>query len=141
MGPANEEQSVIITFAAGTPGYYDPQYAMTNTLAKESDVHSLCVVLLEVLCGRLCCTYSNGRIEQNLVRKWIESYEEKKLNDIIFKDTAIEPLEQSALETFSDIAYRCLQESHEDRPRMAKVVTELETALIYQKVHIVFVGC
>ncbi|KAM0070294.1 putative protein kinase RLK-Pelle-CrRLK1L-1 family [Helianthus debilis subsp. tardiflorus] len=117
----------------GTLGYCDPQYAMTHTLTKESDVYSFGVVLFEVLCGRLCCTYSNGRVQQNLVRKWLESYEEKKLNDIIFKDTAILPLEQSALETFSDIAYRCLKESREDRPRMAEVVTELATALGYQK--------
>ncbi|KAJ0452449.1 putative protein kinase RLK-Pelle-CrRLK1L-1 family [Helianthus annuus] len=133
MGPANEQQSVIVTVAAGTPGYCDPQYAMTHTLTKESDVYSFGVVLFEALCGRLCCTYSNGRVQQNLVRTWIESYEEKKLNDIIFKDTAIEPLEQSALETFSDIAYRCLKESREDRPRMAEVVIELATALGYQK--------
>ncbi|XP_035838394.1 uncharacterized protein LOC110898700 isoform X2 [Helianthus annuus] len=134
MGPANEQQSVIVTTASGTPGYCDPQYAMTHTLTKESDVYSFGVVLFEVLCGRLCCTYSNGRVEQNLVRTWIECYEEKKLNDITFKDTTIEPLEQSALETFSDIAYRCLKESREDRPRMAEVVTELATALGNQKV-------
>ncbi|XP_035840809.1 receptor-like protein kinase ANXUR2 isoform X1 [Helianthus annuus] len=133
MGPANEQQSVIVTMAAGTLGYCDPQYAMTHTLTKESDVYSFGVVLFEVLCGRLCCTYSNDRVQQNLVRTWIECYEEKKLNDIIFKDTAILPLEQSALGIFSDIAYRCLKESREDRPRMAEVVIELATALQYQK--------
>ncbi|KAJ0692374.1 putative protein kinase RLK-Pelle-CrRLK1L-1 family [Helianthus annuus] len=133
MGPANEQQSVIVTVASGTPGYCDPQYAMTHTLTKESDVYSFGVVLFEVLCGRLCCTYGNGRVQHNLVRTWIKSYEEKKLNDIIFNDTAILPLEQSAFEIFSDIAYRCLKESREDRPRMAEVVTELATAIGYQK--------
>uniref|UniRef100_A0A251SBJ9 Putative serine-threonine/tyrosine-protein kinase catalytic domain-containing protein n=1 Tax=Helianthus annuus TaxID=4232 RepID=A0A251SBJ9_HELAN len=124
-GPANEQHSV----AAGTPGYCDPQYAMTHTLTKESDVYSFGVVLFEVLCGRLCCTYSNGRLQQNLVRTWIESYEEKKLNDIIFKDPTIQPLEQSTLEIFSDIAYQCLKESREDRPKMSAVVAELERSL------------
>ncbi|KAJ0716124.1 putative protein kinase RLK-Pelle-CrRLK1L-1 family [Helianthus annuus] len=140
MGPANEQQSVIVTMALGTLGYIDPLYWMTNTLTKESDVYSFGVVLLEVLCGRLCCTYGN-RVELNLVRTWIESYEEKKLNDIIFKDTPIEPLEQSAIETFSDIAYQCLKESHEDWPRMAEVVMELESALIYQKPEGTYYGC
>ncbi|MFS7941699.1 putative protein kinase RLK-Pelle-CR4L family [Helianthus anomalus] len=60
MGPANEQQSVIITFAAGTPGYCDPQYVMTLTLTKESDVYSFSVVLFEVLSGTLCCAYSTG---------------------------------------------------------------------------------
>ncbi|KAM0005640.1 putative protein kinase RLK-Pelle-CrRLK1L-1 family [Helianthus debilis subsp. tardiflorus] len=133
MGSANEQNSVIVTLAAGTAGYCDPQYAMTHTLTKESDVYSLGVVLFEVLCGTFCCTYSNGRVQQNFVSTWIESYKEKKLNDIIFKSPTIETLDQSTLETFSDIAYQCLKESREDRPTMAKVVTELETALRYQK--------
>ncbi|KAJ0859256.1 putative protein kinase RLK-Pelle-CrRLK1L-1 family [Helianthus annuus] len=137
MGSANEHKSVIVTPAAGTDGYIDPQYAMTHTLTKESDVYSFGVVLFEVLCGTLCCTYSNGRVQQNFLSTWIERYKEKKLYDIIFKNPTVEPLDQSALETFSDIAYQCLQEFRVDRPRMARVVTELETALRYQKVRVV----
>ncbi|KAM0070297.1 putative protein kinase RLK-Pelle-CrRLK1L-1 family [Helianthus debilis subsp. tardiflorus] len=133
IGSANEEHSVIVTLAAGTHGYCDPEYAMTHTLTKESDVYSFGVVLFEVLCGTLCCTYSNGRVEQNLVRTWIGSYEENKLNDIILKDPNIQPLEQSALEIFSDIAYQCLKESRADRPKMAEVVAELESALESQE--------
>ncbi|KAM0070250.1 putative protein kinase RLK-Pelle-CrRLK1L-1 family [Helianthus debilis subsp. tardiflorus] len=133
MGSANEQNSVIVTVAAGTPGYLDPQYETTHTLMKESDVYSFGVVLFDVLCGKLCCTYSNGRIQQNLVRTWIESYRNKNLNDIIFKSSTIHPMEQNALEIFSDIAYGCLNESHEDRPGMAEVVTELESALESQE--------
>ncbi|KAJ0716163.1 putative protein kinase RLK-Pelle-CrRLK1L-1 family [Helianthus annuus] len=133
MGPANEQQSIIVTLAAGTQGYIDPLYWMTHTLTKESDVYSLGVVLFEVLCGRLCCTYSNGRLQQNLVPTWTESYKQKKLNEIIFKSPAIQPLDEGCLEIFSDIAYRCLNESREDRPKMAKVVTELKTALENQE--------
>ncbi|KAK9067834.1 hypothetical protein SSX86_011945 [Deinandra increscens subsp. villosa] len=135
MGSANEQHSVIITLAAGTRGYCDPQYAMTHTLTKESDVYSFGVVLFEVLCGRLCCTYSiNGDVEKKFVPTWIESYEHKNLNDIIFKSLTIQPLDQSALETFSNIAYRCLNVSREVRPNMAEVVIELETALEYQDI-------
>ncbi|XP_076932780.1 uncharacterized protein LOC143598421 [Bidens hawaiensis] len=133
MGPANELQSTVINLAAGTCGYCDPQYAMTNTLTKESDVYSFGVVLVEVLCGALCYSYNNGSVEYNLVPAWTKSYEEKKLNDIIFKRPTTQPLYQSSLETFSAIAYRCLRESREDRPNMSEVVTELETALEIQE--------
>ncbi|KAK9075449.1 hypothetical protein SSX86_003772 [Deinandra increscens subsp. villosa] len=129
MGPANEQQSVIVTSAAGTPGYCDPQYAMTHTLTKESDVYSFGVVLIEVLCGKLCYTYNSGRVEKKFVPAWIESYKQRKLNDIIFKDPTIQPLDQTALKLFADIAYRCLKESREDRPNMVEVVIELEGAL------------
>ncbi|KAL8209955.1 hypothetical protein R6Q57_006687 [Mikania cordata] len=133
MGPANEKVSVIVTNAAGTLGYCDPQYVMTHTLTKESDVYSFGVVLFEVLCGRLCYTYKNGPVPHILVPTWIESYKHKKLNDIIFKNLTIKPLDQSSLETFSDIAYRCLKKSREDRPKMAEIVTELEIALRIQE--------
>ncbi|KAL8238976.1 hypothetical protein R6Q59_015543 [Mikania micrantha] len=133
MGPAIEQQSVVVTSAAGTSGYCDPQYAMTHTLTKESDVYSFGVVLFEVLCGTVCCTYKDGRVEKKFMPMWIESYEHKKLNNIIFKSPTIKPLDQSSLETVSSIAYRCLKESREDRPKMAEVVTELESALERQE--------
>ncbi|KAK1417801.1 hypothetical protein QVD17_26935 [Tagetes erecta] len=134
MAPANEQQSIIVTAAAGTPGYCDPQYAITHTLTKESDVYSLGVVLIEVLCGTLCFTHSiNGDTEKNFVRTWIESYKQKKLNDIIFKNETIQPLDQISLEKFSNIAYLCLEESRKDRPKMAEVVAQLETALDNQE--------
>ncbi|MFS7928123.1 putative protein kinase RLK-Pelle-CrRLK1L-1 family [Helianthus anomalus] len=130
----NGKHSVIVTIASGTPGYVDPYYEMTHTLTKESDVYSFGVVLFEVLCGTLCCTYSKGRVQQDLVPWWIESYKKKKLYDIIFKDPTIQPLDQSTLEIFSDIAYRCLNESREDRPTMDEVVIALTTALRHKEV-------
>ncbi|KAL8209941.1 hypothetical protein R6Q57_006673 [Mikania cordata] len=133
MGPANEQDSVVVANAAGTGGYWDPKYVRTQTLTKESDVYSFGVVLFEVLCGKLCCTYRNGRFEKNFVPTWIESYRQKKLNDIIFKHPTIQPLDQTAFKAFSDIAYRCLKESRKDRPKMAEVVTQLETALEIQE--------
>ncbi|KAL8209952.1 hypothetical protein R6Q57_006684 [Mikania cordata] len=129
MGPANEQHSVIVTSAAGTPGYCDPQYAMSHTLTKESDIYSFGVVLFGVLCGTLCCTYGDGRVEKKFMPKWIESCEQKKLNSIIFKSPTIKPLDRSSLEIVSNIAYRCLKESREDRPKMAEVLIELESAL------------
>ncbi|MFS7928313.1 putative protein kinase RLK-Pelle-CR4L family [Helianthus anomalus] len=142
MGSANEKNSLIVTPAAGTVGYCDPEYEMTHTLTKESDVYSFGVVLFEVLCGKFCCTFDkNGFVQEKFVPTWIESYKEKKINDVIFKDPTLQPLNQSALETLSDIAYRCLNESREERPTMLEVVRELETALVIQELNISEKSC
>nr|GEY54035.1 protein kinase-like domain, phloem protein 2-like protein [Tanacetum cinerariifolium] len=49
MGPANQQYSLLITGALGTPGYCDPVFLETYSLTKESDVYSFGVVLLEIL--------------------------------------------------------------------------------------------
>ncbi|KAM0070252.1 putative protein kinase RLK-Pelle-CrRLK1L-1 family [Helianthus debilis subsp. tardiflorus] len=136
IGSANEQHSVIVTVAAGTPGYIDPQYEMTHTLTKESDVYSFGVVLFEVLFGTLCYKFEGG-VCHYIVCEWIESYGQmKKLQKIILEGpTGIHPMDKSCLETFSDIAYKCLKESRDDRPTMAEVVTELKTALRHQEAY------
>ncbi|GJZ34992.1 kinase-like domain, phloem protein 2-like protein [Tanacetum coccineum] len=54
MGPADQQYSLLITGALGTPGYCDPVFLETYSLTKESDVYSFGVVLLEILSGKLC---------------------------------------------------------------------------------------
>ncbi|KAK1406394.1 hypothetical protein QVD17_41690 [Tagetes erecta] len=44
-------------------------------------------------------------------------------------------MDHKSLEIFSGIAYRCLKESREDRPKMVKVVKELQAALESQELH------
>ncbi|KAI3496169.1 hypothetical protein L1887_38523 [Cichorium endivia] len=104
----------------------------TYSLTKESDVYSFGVVLFEVLCGRLCFEINNGHF-RCFVRMWIESYEEKKLNEIIFQDLK-QHMDPRSLETFSDIAYQCLQKSREERPMMSSVVKKLEIAHRFQEI-------
>ncbi|KAJ9537574.1 hypothetical protein OSB04_030307 [Centaurea solstitialis] len=133
IGPANQQHTALISNVAGTFGYLDPLYLKMSLLTKESDVYSFGVVLFEALCGRLCFEYNNGQY-RSLVHTWKESYERKKLEEIIFRDL-LQKMDPRSLETFSDIAYLCLHESREERPPMALVVEKLEIALQLQEMY------
>ncbi|PWA93618.1 protein kinase-like domain, Phloem protein 2-like protein [Artemisia annua] len=131
MGPANQQYSILITSAVGTPGYCDPLYMQMYTLTKESDVYSFGVVLFEVLCGRLCFEISNGQLKV-YVPLWRKCYEENKLHEIILQDLR-QQMDPSSMKTFSDIASQCLRNAREERPTMSRVVEELEIALESQE--------
>ncbi|CAH1427533.1 unnamed protein product [Lactuca virosa] len=132
IGPANQKHTFLVSNVVGTFGYVDPTYAEKSILTKESDVYSFGVVLFEVLCGRLCFEYNNGHCE-SLVRMWKKRCKQKKLDEIIFKDLK-QQMDLNSLETFSDIAYQCLQNSREERPKMYHVVEKLEIALRFQEI-------
>ncbi|XP_071737348.1 uncharacterized protein [Rutidosis leptorrhynchoides] len=132
IGPANQEHTAVITEAVGTLGYIDPMYQEWGILTKESDVYSFGVVLFEVLCGRLCTVKMNGAY-RSLVRMWKKSYTDKVLSTIIFKNYLMIPLDSTCLKTFSDIAFQCLNEFREHRPKMSRVVQQLKTALVHQE--------
>ncbi|GKB77132.1 F-box domain, phloem protein 2-like protein [Tanacetum coccineum] len=110
------------------PGYCDPLYMETYQLTKESDVYSFGVVLFEVLCGRQCVEFSNGRQPKIFVPFWKQSYVDNKLKAIVLKDIK-QQMNQRSLEIFGGIAYQCLQKSREQRPTMSLVVEKLEVAL------------
>ncbi|KAJ0522999.1 putative protein kinase RLK-Pelle-CrRLK1L-1 family [Helianthus annuus] len=133
IGPANQRHTNLVTNVVGTPGYCDPSYMETYNLTKESDIYSFGVVLFEVLCGKLCFRYTNDQLEI-LVPMWKQSYIDKKLDQIIFKDLK-PPMDPSSLETFSEIAFRCLHYSREQRPKMSILVERLEIALELQEHH------
>ncbi|KAL4565167.1 hypothetical protein LXL04_029252 [Taraxacum kok-saghyz] len=130
IGPANQKHTFLATNVVGTFGYIDPMYGEMSILTKESDVYSFGVVLFEVLCGRLCFENRNSHSE-SLVRMWKQSYKQKRLDEIIFRDLK-QHMDRRSLETFSDIAYRCLHKSREERPQMSQVVEQLEIALNFQ---------
>nr|XP_043629679.1 dual specificity protein kinase zak2-like [Erigeron canadensis] len=115
----------------GTPGYCDPAYFETGILSKASDVYSFGVVLFEVLCGKICYEYINGQMKI-LVPTWRKSYEEQRLDDIIFSDLKGQ-MYSGSLDTFSSIAYQCVRKDPQERPTIAKVMKELEVALQQQE--------
>nr|GEV93838.1 protein kinase-like domain, phloem protein 2-like protein [Tanacetum cinerariifolium] len=132
IGPVNQQNSILVTGASGTPGYIDPVYMEGYTLTKESDVYSFGVVLFEVLCGKLCIEYSNGQLKVIHVPMWKQSYVENKLDEIILQDL-MQQMDPSSMKIFSDIAFQCLRNAREERPTMSRVVEELEIALESQE--------
>ncbi|GKA48593.1 kinase-like domain, phloem protein 2-like protein, partial [Tanacetum coccineum] len=134
LSKISPENANLVTVVRGTPGYTDPQYHRTYTLTDKSDVYSFGVTLFEVLCGSLCYEIISENKVLVFVRKWKQSYQDNKLKEIIFKELSIEQMDHTSLKLFSDIAYKCLNDqSREERPTMAEVVSKLEVALQAQE--------
>ncbi|XP_021834226.1 putative leucine-rich repeat receptor-like protein kinase At2g19210 [Prunus avium] len=68
--PSNDDTHVS-TVVAGTPGYLDPEYNLSNRLNEKSDVYSFGVVLLEIISCRP--VYSSREHERIHISRWVSS--------------------------------------------------------------------
>ncbi|MFS7900640.1 putative protein kinase RLK-Pelle-LRR-I-1 family [Helianthus anomalus] len=57
--PGSDEFNSMFDTACGTYGYVDPLYLKRGLLSRESDIYSLGVVLLEMMCGRIIDPHKN----------------------------------------------------------------------------------
>ncbi|KAJ0512160.1 putative protein kinase RLK-Pelle-CrRLK1L-1 family [Helianthus annuus] len=106
--------------------YLDPQYNQ-GSLTEKSDIYSFGVILFEILCGRL--TWEEGHEAGPLAKHY---YEQAKLDEMVFADIKEQIVPQS-LTTFVDIAYECLHEDADKRPKAGDVVIQLKKALEIQE--------
>ncbi|KAL7614990.1 probable serine/threonine-protein kinase PBL28 [Lactuca sativa] len=131
IGPMNQDITFLVTKLAGTFGYVDPLYVATGVLTKESDVYSFGVVLFEVLCGRRAMIGKYDE-EQRLLSHLVKHrYEEGKLDEIIFPNIR-KQIKPNSLQTFSRIAYQCLNIDRKRRPTMAVIIEQLQISLELQ---------
>ncbi|KAL5176353.1 putative LRR receptor-like serine/threonine-protein kinase [Glycine soja] len=121
---SNECDSHVLTKIAGTPGYMDPEYQITNKLTEKSDVYSFGIVLLEIITGHpaILKTHENTHIVQ-----WVNSMlaDEGEIDSIM--DPRLQGIYDS--ETASKVvhvAMACLAPSSIKRPTMDQVVKELK---------------
>ncbi|KAI3506186.1 hypothetical protein L1887_28542 [Cichorium endivia] len=124
----NWPRTSLLANATDTFGYLDPVYFKTGILTKRSDIYSFGIVLMEVLCGRPAYEEGSGFLGPLATLK----YEEGKLSEIIDPNLR-KQMSADSLDVFSALAYQCLKNKQEERPRMIEVVEKLEEVLGLQQ--------
>ncbi|KAJ9565051.1 hypothetical protein OSB04_001017 [Centaurea solstitialis] len=142
--PVNQHASTINTNnIAGTTGYLDPVYLETGKLKKASDIYSFGVVLFELLFGRLAydpvflaendkglACFARRRFNEGTLTEMVDPTM-KEADELI--RTLYNGPNQDSLDTFSELAYRCLAETQDERPTVDVVINELRKALNFQE--------
>nr|GEU95422.1 protein kinase, ATP binding site-containing protein [Tanacetum cinerariifolium] len=110
----------------------DPVYRQTGIHNKESDVYSYGVVLFEILTGRLpgkrmCIGDKEPLNLLSLVRRYYAEKPDKFLDPQIRDE-----IDARSLETFREIAYKCISFNVKDRPSWNEIIKKLEEALNFQ---------
>ncbi|XP_052619646.1 uncharacterized protein LOC111921387 isoform X1 [Lactuca sativa] len=131
LSPINKDIDFVIDNACGTMGYCDPLYIELGFLTEKSDIYSFGVVLLEILCGRLCFEESKDQLPRFLTTMFKHRYVEGTVDEIAFEGIK-EQIVPKSLSMFQKIAYQCLQREREQRPTSSEVLLQLKKALEYQ---------
>nr|XP_048319484.1 probable LRR receptor-like serine/threonine-protein kinase At1g05700 [Ziziphus jujuba var. spinosa] len=121
-----ESGTHLSTAVAGTLGYLDPEYYMSNWLHEKSDVYSFGVALLEIITSRpvLVQTDDKPHISQ-WVSFMVETGEIKNIIDPRLRDNFNISSAWKAVE----IASACVRRKSIERPTMNQVVMELKECL------------
>ncbi|KAL2332311.1 hypothetical protein Fmac_019892 [Flemingia macrophylla] len=116
----------VSTVVAGTFGYLDPHYSISNRLTEKSDVYSFGVVLLEIITNQpvISRTQDKGHISER-VNSWIEKGNIKGIVDSRLEGSFDIHSAWKAVE----IAMACVSLIPNERPMMSVIVVELKEAL------------
>jgi serine/threonine protein kinase len=133
LGPTSLSKSHVTTDVKGTFGYMDPEYFLTSHLTLKSDVFGFGVVLFEVLCGRPAVDTGLDDEQQSLAL-WAQQCFEDRTLDRIIDPRLIGKIAPQSLKVYAMIAYKCLYDFRDRRPKMAKVLRALELAMELQEI-------
>ncbi|ESW22558.1 hypothetical protein PHAVU_005G163100 [Phaseolus vulgaris] len=121
-----EGETHVSTVVAGTPGYLDPEYFITNRLTEKSDVFSFGVVLLEIITNQPVIMRGEETIH---ISEWVRSLVLK--GDI---KAIVDPRLEGDYDTNSvwkavEIATECVSPNMNRRPVTSVIVIELKESL------------
>ncbi|RRT53672.1 hypothetical protein B296_00027166 [Ensete ventricosum] len=105
-------------------GYLDPEYYMTQQLTEKSDVYSFGVLLLELATARK--PLEEGQYVVRQVKDAIDKQKNLWNLDELLDPTIATVNALRGLESFIDLAMKCVEDASRDRPSMSEVVKEIE---------------
>ncbi|ONI15689.1 hypothetical protein PRUPE_3G055800 [Prunus persica] len=111
---------------AGTPGYLDPEFYLSNRLNEKSDVYSFGVVLLEIITSRPVLTRTHERIH---ISQWVGfMLANGDINNIV--DPRLEGnFNTNSVWKAVEIAMACVSVNAIKRPSISQVVVDLKECL------------
>ncbi|PWA58305.1 protein kinase-like domain, Phloem protein 2-like protein [Artemisia annua] len=120
-------------YAYNSFGNIAPEYNIEGDMTRGSDIYSLGVVFMEILCGRLAWEEGCKDPSECLGPLAKRRYEEGgDIDELVFEGIKNQ-IHKKSLTTFTDIAIRCLNCIDWLRPEACDVIIELQKALEYQE--------
>ncbi|KAG2722807.1 hypothetical protein I3760_02G143500 [Carya illinoinensis] len=116
----------VSTVVAGTPGYLDPEYHITNRLTEKSDVYSFGVVLLKIITNRPAIERSEERTHvSQFVRSMLANGDIKNIVDPRLHGN----FNSNSVWKAVEIAIGCVSPTAAERPTMSQVVVDLKECM------------
>ncbi|CAA7017627.1 unnamed protein product [Microthlaspi erraticum] len=120
-------ETQVETVVAGTPGYLDPEYYLTNWLNEKSDVYSFGVVLIEIITNRAVIELTR---EKAHIAEWVKVLISRGDIEKIVDPNLGGDYDSNTVWRILELAMSSVSHSSSDRPSMSKVVNVLKECLI-----------